>query len=247
MHVPQCRARRDQAESRADDGRNRLWQLRCQSVERGADGAPKPARRKASLPRRFINRNDAADLQRLARLFFGRAILAPVALAQHLDLRLHNLQFAGARIFLHLAVERDHLARLKFALKICGVEPEATQARSSLPDRELKNGHAACPEQPGVPYFSNHGGHLARAQFGNAPRVQPVFIAKRQIIEQVADGADSLAFENFRDARPHALHVLHRSGKFQHALWFRRCRGLLVQTCLVATCLSQEDAWQQEC
>ena len=71
--------------------------------------------------------------------------------------------------------------------------------------------------KPGIAHFADYRGHLAGAQLGNPARVQPVFIAKRQIMEQVADRVDSLGGENFPDARTNALHILHRSGEFEHA------------------------------
>ena len=72
MHVPQRGPRRDQPQMRAHGGRNRVRQIGRQVVERRADRLPKPAR--SQPPNRFINRNDASDLQRLGRLFLGAVV-----------------------------------------------------------------------------------------------------------------------------------------------------------------------------
>src|ERR1700724_2192767 len=74
-----------------------------------------------------------------------------------------------------------------------------------LSDGQWKNRHFPRAEQPGVAHFADDGGHLAGPQFGNSPGIQPVFIAKRQIMEQVADGVNSLRSQHFPDARTNAL------------------------------------------
>ena len=48
--------------------------------------------------------------------------------AQHLKLRLDDLQLSAARVLLDLAVERDQLAGLELILQVGAVEPEAFQA-----------------------------------------------------------------------------------------------------------------------
>ena len=63
--------------------------------------------------------------------------------------------------------------------------------------------------------------HLSRSQFRNPARVQPVFITKWKIMQQVADSVNSLAGKNLSDARTNALHILNRGGEFEHALRLR--------------------------
>ena len=41
-----------------------------------------------------------------------------------------------------------------------------------------------------------------RAQFGNAPRVQPVFVAKGQVMQQIVDGMDALGGQHLGQAGP---------------------------------------------
>ncbi len=195
-------------------GRNRVGQVRRQIIERRANRLPKPARSQPS--RRFINRNDAPDLQRFRRFLF-RPILARIrGIAQNFKLRLNNLQLPAALIFFNLAVERNHLPRHKFVLQISRVEPQAAQLRPSLPHGKLKNWRAARAKQPRIPHFPHHRRHLARPQLGNPPRVQPVFIPKRQIMQQVADRVNPLRGQNLPYTRTNALHILHGGGEFKH-------------------------------
>src|SRR5579862_7533257 len=178
---------------------------------------PEPARSQPSDG--FIDRDDAANLQRLGGFLIG-AILGVASLAQNLELRLHDLQFAAARILFDLPVERNHLPRHKLVLQVSRVKPQAAQPGPALSNGELKDRHAARAKQSGVANFSHHRGHLARTQFGNAARIQAVFVTKRQIMEQVADSMDALASQQFRDSRTNAFHVLYRRGKFKHAQEF---------------------------
>src|SRR5208282_2399378 len=110
---------------------------------------------------------------------------------EKLELRLHDLQFALA-IFFNLAVERHHLSGLEAALKIRGIEPDTLQASAALADRDLEDGHAARAKQSRVADFGDHRRHLSGAQFGDRTRVQPVFVAKRQVVQQVVNGSNIL-------------------------------------------------------
>ena len=203
----------------AHRGRNWICQVGSQVVERGANCAPEPARSKPS--NRFIDGNDAPNLQRLSG-FLLRPILTGVGrVSQDFELRLNDLQLAVVRIFFHLAVKRDHLPGRELVLQVGGVKPQAAQPRASLPDRELEDRHASRAEQAGIPHFPNHRRHLSRSQFRNPTRIQPVFITKGKIMKQVADSVNSLAGKNLSDARTNALHILNRGGEFEHALRLR--------------------------
>src|SRR5438876_7005912 len=101
------------------------------------DNPSKPARGQSPLPCRFVNGDDAANLQRLGNLGFRFT----VAFSDDLELRLHQLQLAT--IILYTPVKRYHLAGLEFVFQVSGVEPNALQARATLAGGHLKNGHAA--------------------------------------------------------------------------------------------------------
>src|ERR1700733_1538981 len=198
----------------AHRGGNRVRQFRRQIVESSANRAPEPARSK--LANRFIDRNDPADFQGLACLLFCTVRAGAARIPQNLELRLNDLQLSAALIFLDLAIERDHLAGDELVAQVRGIEPQAAQTRAPLSHGELKDWHAPRVEQPGVANFADYRRHLAGTQFGNPARIQPVFIAKRKIMQQVADRVNSLGGKNFADARTNALHILNRSGKFEH-------------------------------
>ena len=91
MHFPEGLARRNQSQALAHGGRNRFRDLRSEIVERFANDAAKPAGGYAALPGRFVDRHDAAHFERrrsfVVRIFGG-------GIAQHLKLRLDDLQFA---------------------------------------------------------------------------------------------------------------------------------------------------------
>ena len=205
---------------RAYGGRNRIRQVGRQVVERGADRLPKPAR--SQPPSRFVDGNDAPDLQRLGGFLLGAIFARVGGVAQNLKLRLDDLQLAAALVFFYLAVQGDHLPGSELVLQVGRVKQEAAQAGASLPHGQLENRHAARAEEPGIAHFTDHGGHLAGAQFGNPARIQPVFIAKGKVMEQVADGVDSLGGQNFGNARTNALHILNGGGEFEHAQSWRK-------------------------
>ena len=48
-------------------------------------------------------------------------------------------------------------------------------------------------------------------------RIQPVFIAKRQVVQQVLDRRDALLQQHRRVARSDALHILDVGGKIKHS------------------------------
>src|SRR5438477_4341149 len=214
VHVPQGCPRRDQSQVRANRRWNRIRQIGSQVVERGVNCPPKPARGKPSCG--FVNGYDTANFQRLCRLLF-RAILRIAGIAQDFKLRLDDLQFASVLILLHLAVERNHLTGDKFVLQIGLVKEETAQAGAALPHRKLEDGHLPGAKETGVPNLSDNGCHFSGTQFRDPARVEAVFIAEREIMEQVADGENALRGKDFRNARTDAFYVLHGRGEFKHA------------------------------
>src|ERR1700733_156603 len=183
-------------------------------IERGANRAPKPARGKP--PDGFIDGNDAAYLQRLRRFLFRTALARIARIPQNFKLWLNHLQFASTLIFLDFAIQRDHLPGREPVLQVRCIKPKAAKARPPLSNGELENRDAPGAEQSGASHLADHRGHLAGAQLGNPARIQPVFVAKRQIMQQVANRVDTLGGENLPDARTYALRILDRSGKFEH-------------------------------
>ena len=130
---------------------------------------------------------------------------SPAAI-QKFKLRLGDLQAAAFPAFFHLAIERDELAGLEAVTQVFTVKPDAFERGASLAGDQLKDGHAvARAKHGGVADFGNDGGHLSGAQLANATRIQAVFIAERQIIEQVLNGGDVLLRQPFGNARANAF------------------------------------------
>src|SRR5580698_1612495 len=217
VHSAQRFARRDQIQTPSDYFRDGIRHIRWQILQRSVDHTTEPSRGQPPLSDGFIDRHNPADLQRGSDFLLGRIPRFLIAgFANYFELRLHDLQFAAANIGFHLSVEGDYLTGFEFIAKISSVEPDTLQPCPPLSGRHLKNGHAACAEQAGIADFSDDRRHLSRSEFGDAARVQPVFIAKREIMQQVVNGVDALARQHFGQPWADAFYILHGSGRFQH-------------------------------
>ena len=219
VNPPQRLARRNQAHAVSHDRGNWIGNFGRKILQYVVNDAAKPARRQASLPGRFVDRNDSANFQR-RRSFLRSPPLFFRRVAENLELRLHQLQLATVLVFLHLAVERDHLPGLESIAQVGGIEPDALQPGPALAGSHLENGHAASAKQARGSDFGDDGRHFSRPQFGNPPRIYPVFVAERQVVQQVVDGVDALGRQHFGQARADAFDVLHGSGGLQH---LKRC------------------------
>ena len=89
-------------------------------------------------------------------------------------------------------------AGAKLVLQVGGVEPDALQRVAPLADGHLEDRHAARAEQAEGADFGDDAGHLAHAQLADAARVQAVFVAEGQVVEQVFDGGDALLQQDLR-------------------------------------------------
>src|SRR5260221_3075706 len=131
-------------------GRDGIGPIGIQIFKPPPDNAPEPAGREFALTGRFVNWNNASDLERRGCLFLGLVGAAVfVDVAQNVELRLHDLQLAVA-VLLDLAIEREHLPGLEAILKVGSVEPQALQLGAVLANRELKDWHAARAKQSRV-------------------------------------------------------------------------------------------------
>ena len=99
-----------------------------------------------------------------------------------------------------------------------------------IADSDVKDGAAAAFEADGGPTAACHFGenrlHLAGDYFGDGGEAEAVFVAEREIAEEIADGDDAASFESGGTLRPDAVEILHRVGKrdgHQSVCWF--CAG----------------------
>ena len=102
------------------------------------------------------------------------------------------------------------------------------QRVASLAYRHLEQRHASRAKQPRRAHFGDHAGHLSGAQLADAPRIQPVFIAKRQVVQQVLDRRDALLQQHLGNARPNALHILHVGREIQHSAMVNQWLTILI-------------------
>ena len=88
-------------------------------------------------------------------------------------------------VLFHLPIEGKHLPRFEAITEVGGIEPEAAQAGPALAGGHVEDGHAAGTEQARVAHFRDDSSHFAGAKFGDAARIDPVFVTERQVMQQI--------------------------------------------------------------
>src|SRR5580704_4093969 len=95
-----------------------------------------------------------------------------------------------------------------------------------MADGNAKDGAATAFEADGGPsaacHFSENCLHLAGNYFGDGGEAKAVFVAEREIAEEIADGDDAASFERCRALRTNAVEILHRVGEKDSHL--KECR-----------------------
>ena len=122
------------------------------------------------------------------------------------------------RALLDLAVEGDHLSGLEAVLEVGAAEPDAFQGVAALARSHLHDGHAPGTQQHGSANLGDYAGHFSGRQLGDAARINPILIAKWQIIKEILDDGDSLGGQRLGQARAYALDELNRRAEFHHRL-----------------------------
>ena len=216
VRLPEGLAPLDQPHAPANRRGNGVGDFRLQVLQHAVDDAAKPARGQPSVAGAFVDGHHAPDFQRLPLVLL--AAFAHGGIVQNLELRLDNLEAVALAALgnFHLAVERQQHAGAKFVAQVAAVEPQALQGVAALAHGHLKDGHAAGAKQAEGAHLGDDAGHLARAQLADAARVQPVFIAKRQVVEQVFNGGDALVQQHLGKVRPNAFDVLDVGGELEH-------------------------------
>ena len=121
----------------------------------------------------------------------------------------------GARRF-EFAVYGDHLAGLELVFEIGSMEPDALDGAEALAQGELEHGAAASAQKGRSADLADDGGHGAGNELGHRLRVEAIFIAERQVIEEILDCFDAAFGETFADALADTLDELYRGREFQH-------------------------------
>ena len=96
------------------------------------------------------------------------------------------------------------------------MEPDALDGAQALAEGHLEDGAGAGAQQHGAADFADDGGHGAGGERGDGLRVQAVFVAKGQVVEQVFDGFDAARGEGGGDAFADAFYEFDRGGEFEH-------------------------------
>ncbi len=125
-------------------------------------------------------------------------------------MRLHDLEAMAAAIAgFDFAVQSDQHAGAKFVLQISGVEPDAFERVAALADGHFEQWHATGAKESEGTDLGDDAGHFAGAQLANAARIEAIFVAKGQIVEQVFDRADALLQQDLGELGADAFDVLH--------------------------------------
>ena len=169
-------------------------------VEVGQRGVDHPAQRaRAEAPDGLIDRHDAA-------YFGGVGGFIP----HELVLRIDHLQAPGpVGIDVHFAVQHDALPRLEATFEVAAVEELAVQHAGGVTHHQVIDRVAAPRKthQTAADHFGLHGVRAAGREFADAGEAQAVFIAERQVAQQVLDRADLTLGQQRRALRSHALQV----------------------------------------
>ena len=170
----------------------------------------------------LVHRYDAPHLQH-RKLGVGSA---HSRFRQKFKLRLDQFEAArtsGSRGF-QLAVHGDALAQPKLVLQVGSVEPRAlnrglaharlcageVNSRCGQAQRELEQPRAGLgPQQRRAAHVADQRGHLTGLHLCDRAWVQAVFVAKRQVVQQVFDRLDAALGQTLGDALADALHELY--------------------------------------
>src|SRR5215831_12123162 len=137
---------------------------------------------------------------------------------EYLELGLVNLQATASPAFLHLSIQRYHLAGLETITEIGAVEPDALESCSALPRHHFKDWKPLGTEHACVANLGDDGGHFSGLQFGYPAGVDTVFVTERQVVEQILYRRKVFLRQPFGYARTHAFHELDFRIEVEHFL-----------------------------
>ena len=86
------------------------------------------------------------------------------------------------------------------------------------PSGHLEDGHGTRAQQDRAAHFADDAGGFAGHQLMQRARIGAIFVAEREMVEQVFRGVDVLFRERFRDARADPFDELNGRIDREHAL-----------------------------
>ncbi len=187
-------AARQQLEARADVGRQQVWNLRRQLIQRLPDDAPlHVGRHGAGL---LVERHDSRGPDRLE------------VVRHQLVLGVHEMQ--PRRVELHVAEDDDGQMRLEDVLQERLVHPRAADGAARVTNDRVKDPEPAPARHREVRALdlAEHGRTHPRPKGRDRLHVAAVFVAERKPIEQILDGGEAGALEVRGFPRTHALQKL---------------------------------------
>ncbi len=96
------------------------------------------------------------------------------------------------------------------------MEPEALHGGGALADGHFEEGHTAGAQQGRTADFRDDAGGFAWLELGERAGIQPVFVAKGKMEEEIFDGEDGLLGQSPGDSGANALDELDRSFEREH-------------------------------
>jgi len=137
-------------------------------------------------------------------------------------LRLDHFERAAATAgAFDASVKGEELAGVEAVLEVGAVEPDALHAGGALANGNFEDGHALCAEEDDAADFGEGAGGFSGAEFGERAWVEAIFVAKRQVVEEVFDGENIFAGERGGDGGADAFDELYFGRELGHRLHFR--------------------------
>ena len=204
MHVHQSIVARRKLEALENIRRKRIGNRRGKILQHAVDNPAQHARAEAAHG--FVNGNDAAHFRGIGFAFAG-------GIADQFKFRIDHLQARGAvRIDFHFAVQHDALQSLEAPLQIAAVKKDGVERPGIVAHGEMVKRAAAAMirEQPAGGDARQNRGRLSRLNLIDRREMDAVFVAKRKIIQQGADGFDAALDEQSGALRADAFQIFHR-------------------------------------
>jgi hypothetical protein len=203
--------------------------VRIDELHRRIHRAPNLLR--ADRANRFVNRHDAPHFRRI-----------DFVAVQQFDLRINHFQARRPQpVDFRLAVKNQKLPGLQSPFEIAAVKKLASQQSARLVlDQQMINSVAAeTPASNGLPAHHPRANGVGSVWLNvfDLREVHAVFVAKRQVAEQISERADAALGEQFGALRAHPLDHAHFATEAHgHGLLFislRPCRCGKRETCVV--------------
>ena len=197
MHEAQGVGSRGKSVARQQFRGQRVAGRRGQAGQRGMDHPPDHAR--ADAANGFVDGNDAADFRRVDGVF-----------AKQLVLRIDHFDAAGpVGIDLGFAVDHHALSRAKAFFEVLAVKEFARQRAGFVAHQQVidRAPSSRVTNQPGIGHHALHRVRFTRHDLANLAEVDAVFVAKRQVAEQIADAVNPARFQQGGALRPNAFQV----------------------------------------